>query len=43
MPPPQKVEGGNPDLAMFTPVELIAELKVRGYRGKLSVVREVTL
>jgi hypothetical protein len=35
--------GGNPDLAPFTPRELIEELKARGYKGKLTIEREITL
>ena len=35
--------GGNPDLAPFTPRELIEELKARGYKGKLFIEREITL
>lgn len=41
--PPQKVEGGNPLLAQFTPRELIEELKVRGYKGKLQITRDIVL
>lgn len=41
--PPHKDKGCNPDLAQFTPRELMAELKARGFRGKLSIIREVTL
>lgn len=34
---------GDPRLAEFHPRELIAELQVRGYRGKLYVTREITV
>lgn len=37
------INGGNPDLAPFTPRELIEELKARGYKGKLFIEREITL
>lgn len=33
--------GGNPELAKFTPRELIEELRSRGYKGKLTIMREV--
>lgn len=36
-------KGGNPDLASFTPRELIEELKARGYKGKLTIEREIVL
>lgn len=35
--------GGNPDLADFTPRQLIEELKSRGYKGKLIFTKEITL
>ena len=35
--------GGNPALKDFTPRELIEELKVRGYKGKLIIERKITL
>ena len=41
--PPQDKNGCNPELAGFTPRELMAELKARGFKGKLSVVRVVEL
>lgn len=41
--PPQGMQGGNPELSAFTPRELMAELKARGFKGKLSIVREVVL
>lgn len=34
---------GNPDLASFKPRDLIEELRVRGYRGKLTFTQEITL
>lgn len=33
----------NPDLAKFTPRQLIEELKNRGYRGKLQYVQKIKL
>ncbi len=38
---PVSVGGGNPELAKFTPRELIEELRCRGYSGKLTITREV--
>lgn len=38
-----KFNGGNPELAKFTPKELMDELKVRGYRGKLEYVTVHTI
>ena len=40
---PPLTKGCNPELSQFTPRELIDELKARGYRGKLSIVRKVVL
>ena len=36
-------EGGNPELAKFTPRELMAELKARNYVGKLYYTKEIDL
>lgn len=47
---PQKIEkvvlspsagGGNPELAKFKPYELINELRSRGYKGTLTITREI--
>lgn len=38
-----KTQGGNPDLASFKPRDLIEELRVRGYKGKLTYTQEITL
>lgn len=35
-----KVEGGNPKLIGITPRELIDELRIRGYHGKLVYVQK---
>lgn len=42
-PTRRNVEGSNPDLAAFSPRDLILELKARGYKGKLTIEREVVL
>lgn len=39
--PPQ--EGGNPELAKFTPRELMLELKARNYVGKLYFTKEIDI
>ena len=33
----------NPDLEGFTPRQLIYELKARGYKGKLTYIKEIIL
>lgn len=38
-----KFEGGNPELAKFTPKELMDELKARGYKGELKYVTVHTI
>lgn len=35
--------GENPELAKFKNYELLQELKERGYRGKLQIVREIEI
>lgn len=35
--------GGNPQLAEFTPRELIEELKSRGYTGQLKITKTISL
>ena len=35
--------GGNPELAKFTPQELIEGLRSRGYSGKLTITREINV
>lgn len=34
-------EGGNPQLKNFKPIELIVELRHRGYSGKLTFSKEI--
>lgn len=36
-------DGRNPELAKFKPVQLIDELRARGYRGTLTYTYEITL
>lgn len=36
-------EGGNPQLAMFKPVDLIMELRHRGYHGELTFSQKVVV
>lgn len=38
-----KVGGGNPELAKFKNYELLNEIRYRGYKGKLHIVREVEI
>ena len=38
-----KKGGGNPNLADFTPRELIEELRTRGYKGTLEFTKTITL
>lgn len=35
--------GGNPELAKFSARELIAELRVRGYKGTLEITQRLTV
>lgn len=35
--------GGNPELAKFSNRELLEEIRFRGYKGKLQIVREVVI
>lgn len=35
--------GGNPDLARFTPRQLMEELRMRGYTGELKYVQTINL
>lgn len=35
--------GGNPELAKFNNRELLEEIRFRGYKGKLQIVREVVI
>lgn len=35
--------GGNPELAKFSNRDLLEEIKFRGYKGKLQIVREVVI
>lgn len=36
-------KGGNPDLALFTPRQLIEELKARGYTGELQYIQKIRM
>lgn len=40
---PADHKGGNPELAKFSPRELMAELKARNYVGKLYYTKEIDL
>lgn len=40
---PNHKREGNPDLANFTPRELIEELRKRGYKGTLEYTKTITL
>lgn len=33
----------NPELARFTPKDLISELRARGYKGELSYTQKITV
>ena len=35
--------GSNPELAKFSNRELLEEIRFRGYKGKLQIVREVVI
>ena len=35
--------GGNPELARFTPRQLMAELKARGYTGELKYIQTINI
>ena len=35
--------GGNPELARFTPRQLMTELKARGYTGELKYVQTINI
>ena len=35
--------GGNPELAKFSNRDLLEEIKFRGYRGELLIVRKVVI
>ena len=35
--------GGNPELSRFTPRQLMAELKARGYTGELKYVQTINI
>ena len=39
----RQTDGRNPELAKFKPVQLIEELRARGYRGTLTYTHEITL
>ena len=39
----KKAFGGNPELSRFTPRQLMAELKARGYTGELKYVQTINI
>lgn len=41
LPSLKNFEGGNPDLARFTPRDLIEELRARGYKGELQYTYQI--
>lgn len=41
--PIKGIEGGNPELAKFTPRQLMEELRSRGFEGELTYVYRIKL